>query len=129
LYPVAGAHALVKRIEEAGRGAGNLGAKAMFTDLNRVMNARNGALVSGHGDTNPVIRRETVAAWLVGAGVWLAGLGFLAMQSAPGAYASTMEAETGAPAYYELSSANTYVQDVAGRYTIVVRTFRPVNCG
>ncbi len=101
----------------------------MFRDLNRVINARSGALSRGSGGASSAIRRETIAAWLVGAGIWLAGLGFLALQTAPGAYAGTAAAEPASTAYYQRPSSNTYFQDVTGRYTVVVRAIRPVTCG
>ena len=101
----------------------------MFSDLNRVRYAISGAPGRGGGGAASTIRRETVAAWLVGASIWLAGLGFLAVQTSPGAYAGTAAAEPASTAYYQLPSSNTYFQDVTGRYPVVVRAIRPVNCG
>ena len=101
----------------------------MFRDLKRVINARSGARRRGSRSASSAIRRETIAAWLVGAGIWLAGLGFLALQTAPGAYAGTAAARPAPTASCALSSSNTFVQDVTGRHLLVVRAIAPMSFG
>ncbi len=74
-------------------------------------------------------RREFAAAWLVGGTIWLAGLGGLALAQEirpahpPGVLAS---GSTGSTAYYRLDSLLSPVQDITGRYTVVVRSLSRV---
>lgn len=70
--------------------------------------------------------RETLAAWLVGGGIWLAGLGGLFVVSSPMALDSGQVAADGAASYFAPARTWTAYQDPSGKYQVVERTLRRV---
>ena len=71
-------------------------------------------------------RREFAAAWLVGGAVWLAGLCGLALAQNLSVGEIPGAATTARTSYYLPDNSYTPVQDISGRYTVVIRTLRKV---
>ncbi len=69
--------------------------------------------------------REIAAAWFVGGGIWIAGLGGLAALSGADAE-SDMTAVGGLSSYLQPSDAWSTYQDPSGKYRVVERTYRRV---
>lgn len=67
-------------------------------------------------------RREFAAAWLVGGAIWLAGLGVLALAQDVAAGGMAGTAAAASAAYYLPDNRYSKVQDITGRYPVVIRS-------
>ena len=71
-------------------------------------------------------RREFAAAWLVGGTIWLAGLGVLALAQNVAADGIAGAAASPSAVYYLPDNRYSKVQDITGRYTVVIRSLSRV---
>lgn len=70
--------------------------------------------------------RELVAAWIVGAGIWLIGMGGLIAASDPTDDQAAQVETDGTSSYFLPAGGWSTYQDPSGRYTVVHRSLRPV---
>ncbi len=70
--------------------------------------------------------RETAAAWIVGGGIWLAGIGGLAYATAPAIDGSMGVAGNAGASYFIPANTWSTYQDPSGKYRVVERTLRRV---
>lgn len=70
--------------------------------------------------------REIATAWIVGGGIWIAGLGGLAALSGADAEGAMTAGGGGLTSYLQPSDTWSTYQDPSGKYSIVERTYRRV---
>ena len=70
--------------------------------------------------------REIAAAWFVGGGIWIAGLGGLAALSGADAEGARTAVGGGLSSYLQPSDTWSTYQDPSGKYRVVERTYRRV---
>ena len=73
----------------------------------------------------PLFRRQVLAAWVIGGGLWLAGMAGLGLHAGAAAVAETCATdEVTTAAFLHTGSWSTY-QTPSGKYTVTVRSVRP----
>jgi hypothetical protein len=80
---------------------------------------------NGNGRGSRLWCREIATAWIVGGGIWIAGLGGLAALSGADAEGD-MTAVGGLSSYLQPSDTWSTYQDPSGKYWVVERTYRRV---
>ena len=73
----------------------------------------------------PLFRRQVLAAWVIGGGLWLAGMAGLGLHAGAATVAETCATdEVTTAAFLHTGSWSTY-QTPSGKYTVTVRSVRP----
>lgn len=72
-----------------------------------------------------MFRREIMAAWVVGGGLWLTGM--MGLMILPGPADAVQRATANGPSYFIPTGTLSSYQPLSGKYTVFTRSLRPAS--